>query len=244
LIESPCNREIYSYLKQALTTVKPYSNLIDPNGKESSFLYDNYLHKESIKGYYKSESTLKTAYYISQLYNVTNKREIYLKEELINIKRQSITYTPAINKLMAEALCEIEDYKMLEVYHEQRDIVEKLSYLIYEGYIRLGFEALQAVKFSKRKIKDALLRLNIKEGKNSFPIINLMHTKFRLGIPYTDVDIKEKLQEIFDEFGICYKAKATDVEHYFEFKHCWKNGDRAHLFTDYKQFTVKEVIHI
>jgi hypothetical protein len=244
LMELPCNKEIYTYLKQALSTVKPYSALIDANGKESSFLYDNYFHKQSIKGYYKSESTLKTAYYVSQLYNVTNKREIYAKEEIINIQRQSITYKPAINKLMAEALCDIEDYQMLEVYYEQRAIVEKLSYLIFEGYVRLGFEELKAVKFSKRKIKEALLKLNIKEGKNSFPIINLMHIKFKLRTYYTHADIKKKLQQIFDEFGICYKAKATDVEHYFEFESCKRNGSRVYLFKDYKQFTAKEVIHI
>jgi len=90
-----------------------------------------------------------------------------------------------------------------------------------------------------------LLKLNIEEGKISFPVIELMHKHFRLKTPYTFKDIKIKVQQMFDEFNIQCIATAKDVERYFDFKSTKDGSDnRVYIFIGYKQLSEIQQKHI
>ena len=236
--------ELTNLFDDALTTLKPFSRLRNKKGELCSFLYDNYLDDERVKNYYKGPEALRNAYNSTQLYRVDNKRDPYKNAELIKLQNKSIRYSKEVSQLMANALDDLEQYEGLHEYHTQRSIIAKLSYLIFEAYERLGYAVISQLKFRKRAIENAILKLNVREGKNSFPVINLVYSQFRLNTKYTWSAVKAKLQEVFDEFNINYTAKASDVEMYFEFKETKKDESRAYIFLRYKLFPVAEQKHI
>jgi hypothetical protein len=245
LKDSLSSSEHHKLFDQALSTQNPYFGLLTKKGEFSHFLKDNYLDDERVKNYYKNTSALRKAYEQTKLYNVTNRREMYEESELVKLQNSSIRYSPSMNRLMANTLLELEDYQGLDVYYKQRNVIAKLSYLIFQGYDRLGYSVLESFKFKKTQIKKALLDLDIKECKNSFPVIDLIYSTFLLGVTYSSKDIKLKLQNIFDQFILNYKAKGTEIEQYFEFRSKKDDEDnRAYVFTAQKFFPVQVEKHV
>jgi hypothetical protein len=244
LKQSLANVSFEDLFAQALKTIKPYSKLIKTDGKLSYFLLDNYLNDERSKGYYSSAADLRTAYNVTRLYRVNNIRDE--SEDIVkaNLSRRNLRYTKAVNAKMAQMLLNLEQYAGLDVYHEQRYRIAKLSFVVYDGYCRLGYDVLCSLKFSKIKIINELLKLDIANGLNKFPVINLVHQTFQLNRYYTWSEIKAQLQKIFDEFGLKYCAKAKDVERYFEFISRKKGDSRVYLFIGRKQFTVSQQHHV
>ncbi len=232
-------------LKQQLRTVKPYAKLLMASGEFSHFLKDNYLDDERVKSYYKTPATLLNAYTQTGLYDVNPiKQRVYDEEEIIRLQKKSIRYSPAMNKLMANDLRELEAYKGLDIYYEQQAEIEKLSPVIFDAYNRLGYQKLSELGFKMKPIKLELVKLNIESGLNSLPLINMVYMAFRLNAKYTVEEVKERLLTIFKEFSIPYKAKSTDVFRYFEYKETKKQGERAYVFTDKKLYAIIGKQHI
>ncbi|HTD99690.1 MAG TPA: hypothetical protein VK668_10395 [Mucilaginibacter sp.] len=149
-----------------------------------------------------------------------------------------------MNRLIADTLLDLEDYQGLDIYHEQRNSVAKISYLAFQAYDCLGYDLMKTLKFRKAAIIKALNKLDVDELKDSFPIISRVYTEFRLNIKYTWFDIKIALNAIFTEFRTDYNAKAKDIERYFEFKSTKKDDDRAYIFTSRKFFQVDQKRHV
>lgn len=232
-------------LKQQLKTVKPYGKLLKANDDFSHFLKDNYLDDERVKAYYKSPAALLNAYTQTRLYDVKPvKHKTYNKEDLIKLQKKSLRYSVAMNKLMAGHLLELEDYKGLDVYYEQQAEIEKLSPVIFNAYNRLGYEKISELKFRIKLIRTELLKLDIDQGLNLFPLIDMVHKAFRLNVRYTVSEVKKELLKIFEEFNIVYKAKSTDVLRYFEYKEVKKDDERAYVFTAQKLYTVGSKQHV
>ncbi|HWZ35266.1 MAG TPA: DEAD/DEAH box helicase family protein [Mucilaginibacter sp.] len=228
-----------SHLEQALSTVKPYSKLLYKDSP-NPYLIDNYIDEERVKSYYQSPATLRTAYINTGHFTVINKRECY--EKSIRLQPINFRSSPAAIRLVADSLLEIEDLRLLAIYYETRKTIAQFSALAIEAFDRLGYEKMQELRFKKAPIKKELLKLDIEEGKNIFALIDLVHASFRLNTYYSVAEIKSKLQDIFSEFDVSGKAKATDVERYFDFKCKWKTIDdvrtRVYLFTATKLYPV------
>ena len=234
----------YDLFDQALKTVLPYYRLINKDYKFSYFKFDNYLDDERVKNYYTGAAALHTAYYKTKLFELSNDRQMFDKEEIIRLQNQSIRYSKDMNKQMAEFLLELEDYQGLDIYHEQRSVIEKLSYIIFEAYKRLGYDKIVKLKYSKSKIEKELQKLNIEEGKDLFPVIDLMQRYFELNKAYTCKEIKNQIQNMFNEFNINCIATAKDVERYFKFKTTKKDNQRAYVFLEHKQSWVNQQKHV
>ncbi|MGY3215306.1 DEAD/DEAH box helicase family protein [Mucilaginibacter sp. HD30] len=238
------------FIDHQLKTVKPYFRLLSAKGDFSHFLQDNYLDDERVKVYYKSTSVLLNAYTHTKLYDVNQvPRKTYDKDTLMKLQRKSIRYSSEMNKRMANDLLELDDYKGLDVYYEQRANVEKLSPVIFDAYKRLGYQKLIDLEFKKTPIEKELLKLDIENGLNHLPLINMVYMTFRLNVKYTVEEVKEKLLEIFEEFNISYRAKSTDVFRYFEYKETKAKGgdnkdDRAYVFTAQKFNPISGRLHI
>jgi hypothetical protein len=232
-------------LKQQLKTVKPYAKLLTANDDFSHFLKDNYLDDELVKAYYKSPAALLNAYINTRLYDVNPvKRKSYNKEELVMLQKKSLRYSVAMNKRMADDLLELKAYTGLDVYYEQRAEIEKLSPVIFDAYNRLGYDRISELKFRIKLIRMELLKFDIEQGLNLFPVIYMVHKTFRLNTKYKVSEIKEMLVNIFDEFDIAYKAKSTDVFRYFEYRETKKDDERAYVFTAQKLYAVGPRQHI
>ena len=236
-------QELRPAITQMMSTVKPYFKLLH-NEEFSTYLFDNYMDNRRVKNYYVNEHALYSGYINTGLYKVSNNRGIYQKEELIRFETQILRYSKELNKLMADTLLDLENYKMLDIYYDQQFKLAKRSPLIFDAFYRLNYDTINALRFNKKKIETELLKLDIATDRNSLPIITLAHSTFRLNKIYTWKCVKDTLQRLYDEFSIKYVAKSTDIEKYFEVKICKRRDERCYIFTDYKQFPVAQLKHI
>ena len=86
-------------------------------------------------------------------------------------------------------------------------------------YTTLGPDRLRALSYSKTFIKK---ELNIVTFSQDL-LEKSMYLKFKEGDKLSLVDIKTKLTNIYDSISYDRKAKATDLENYFEVKKCTIN---------------------
>jgi hypothetical protein len=235
--------DLRSGITQMMSTGNPYFKLLH-NDEFSTYLFDNYLDSKRVKNYYVSEHALYSAYINTGLYKVSNDRDLYRRNQIIQFKTQILRYTKEMNKLMADALLDLEDYRMLDIYYKQQFKLEKLSFLICDAFYRLGYDTIKALGFNKKKIDTELQKLDVTTGRNSFPVITMAHSTFHLNKVYSWKYVKETLQRLFDEVNIKYVAKSTDIEKYFEVKICKRKDERCYIFTDYKQLPVVKTKHI
>jgi hypothetical protein len=232
------------FFKQAAEAVKPYANLVDKEGNYNHFLADNYLDDNRVSHYYRSPSALKKAYYDAKLYMVKEDRSMYEKTEQIRFNKATVKYRASSNQHFTDLLMKLEDYKGYDVYQQQRAEIAAISPIIFDGYVRLGYDTMATIKFNKKQIVKALLKLDIAEKKNSFPALTLIDSTFFLNRTYLMPELKENLQDIYDELGIDEVAKATHIELYFHVKTYNKNIDgstRAYIlqekkFNPFKQY--------
>jgi len=229
--------EFKIFFDQALSTVKPYSNLLTADKQFSYFLYDKYLYHERVKNYYLNPSSLLTAYIKTRLFEIeSNDRKDYEKGEIIRLGSTSIRYSKETNKMVINTLVELEDFRLLDIYYEVQDKLSKFSPVFFDAYNRLGVEMIELLGYNKRKIENELRKLDIEEGKDSFPMIDLVYSNFFLNRKYTRDQIKQTLLKIYADFGLGANAMATDLERYFEFKSrdSKENGERVYIFTNHK----------
>lgn len=232
-------------LDQQLETIKPYAGFLTKKGKFSYVLKDNYLDKERVKTYYKSPGTLANGYTRTRLYHDRPlKREVCEGESIIRLPTESFRYSPALNKRMADDLLELEDYKGLNIYNEIRAQIERLSFVMFDAYNRLGYPRMASLAFKTKPIKVELLKLDVEAGINSFPLINMVYETFYLNKRYTVKLIKKELAKIYEMFSVPHKATATDITRYFEIKETKKNDERAYVFIRQKLNPVTHKQHI
>lgn len=244
---STMDKSFQDYIDQQLSTIKPHSKLLIGE-RLSEYLLDNYINNERVKGYYATKTTLLNGYISTKRFWVYSKVEYSSVDEIDKMQNKGIRYSTDLNKIMVEALVQLEPFRGLDIYDVQVSVISKLSYIIYEAYNRLGVETLQSLNYRIGSIKKALLKLDVEEGKNKIPIINQVHLTFRLNKYYTCDFVKDRIQKIYNEYNIQCVAKASDAERYFEHVLKWKReantNKRVYIFTSKRQYTVPRIMHV
>lgn len=226
------------FFRQATDAIKPYGSLVNPEGKYSFFLGDNYLDEQRIKHYYRNPSKLKQAYLHTNLYKLTEDRKNFEKEERENFARAGLKNSSTINRKFADMLLDLEQYQSSTTYSEQREQISRISPVVFDGYERLGYDNLKKLGFNKRRIKMELLKIDVADKKITLPVLNLIYDSFTLNRYYYMPEIKEKLIEICKQLDIKANVVAKDIELYFRFKaiNKYKNekSNRAYVFLEQK----------
>lgn len=93
------------------------------------------------------------------------------------------------------------------------NVLERRKPILKEYYERLGADKIKALSY-----KEADLRRACHKKDNTEGIEAIIHTKFKVGDRYTKPELKNIIQSIYDIRNIEAKAKATDIEDYFEIK--------------------------
>jgi hypothetical protein len=241
--------------KKLISTEKllsAYSTALDDAKDELSGLYEREAARENYKLNYiavnRSDQS-KTP--------VQNKLVIIAEKRAFDI--QNIDYQDrfAVFSSMDDSLglgSEVSDElsKFYEDYNrdlgESRDITRRLKYICEYGlssgaydrmltlvdektrsYLSLGFDRLKANKYRVTELNQELKNLRNLSNNN---ISDKIFKEFNSD-KYSKVYIKSKLQEIYSDINVIKKAKASDLEQWFELKDCkvknsqtgkWENG--------------------
>ena len=210
-IKNEC-REVLSYFFNTRDTEEHLKSIISEIKDQLSKDYViEYLRKNSRIGSKK----------VDRYFEVLRCREsgIYCEDDMVNQEvseflRVYINLNTMKDKL--KLLCEygLSNDAINIVLGQIADSDEIKSY-----YTTLGPDRLRALSYSKTFIKK---ELNIVTFSQDL-LEKSMYLEFKEGDKLSLVDIKTKLTNIYDSISYDRKAKATDLENYFEVKKCTIN---------------------
>lgn len=210
-IKNEC-REVLSYFFNTRDTEKHLKSIISEIKDQLSKDYViEYLRKDSRIGSKK----------VDRYFEVLRCREsgIYCEDDMVNQEvseflRVYINLNTMKDKF--KLLCEygLSNDAINIVLGQIADSDEIKSY-----YTTLGPDRLRALSYSKTFIKK---ELNIVTFSQDL-LEKSMYLEFKEGDKLSLVDIKTKLTNIYDSISYDRKAKATDLENYFEVKKCTIN---------------------
>ena len=225
LPKSPRRREVeFTNLKNEIIDIIKYLFLT----KEE---YMNYLENlitilgdkfsvSSVLDYIKTDSLINKDLY-SKYLEIVKSREsgIYCEDDIVN--QEVSEFLRVYTKLST-----IHDkLKMLCEYGLSSDAIDIVLGQIADSdeiksyYTTLGPDRLRALSYSKTFIKK---ELNIVTFSQDL-LEKSMYLEFKEGDKLSLVDIKTKLTNIYESINYDRKAKATDLENYFEVKKCTIN---------------------
>jgi hypothetical protein len=204
----------YDVCGEALKRVYPYSNLLNSEGDLDYFKYDNYLYEHRLKMCHGHELAPGLTYWYSNLFDVTEEKQLFLDEEFESMTRQIKRYSKENIKRACEAIDELKQYDSPQALDVLNHWFTRFP-LIERALKFLGYDAIEGMGYSSGKIQKALLALDIAEKRIHQGTIDIVYKHFAPNTSYPVALVKEKLKKIFAEYGIQGSVKATDITLYF-----------------------------
>ena len=242
-----CSKEIYRTMKnfydcatdrasrdayRAALESLPFNRMLDRNGRENWFAIDNYMDEELMKNYFYDENSLYKAYDTCDSFIVYHagyycplgdserlKREN--KSQSIKDKRKEIVRQL---EMLGDCVTEMElEYK--------RDLIAADSFIV-EAYDTVGKEVIEKLKYSKKKITEAMIQKQYSEKATGTEVIRLIKNSFTVGQKYTCKHIKEEITRIYALLNIHPPKTITSktINDFFVVSECKVNKDRGYLF--------------
>ena len=242
-----CSKEIYRTMKnfydcatdrasrdayRAALESLPFNRMLDRNGRENWFAIDNYMDEELMKNYFYDENSLYKAYDNCDSFIVYHaghycplgdserlKREN--KSQSIKDKRKEIVRQL---EMLGDCVTEMElEYK--------RDLIAADSFIV-EAYDTVGKEVIEKLKYSKKKITEAMIQKQYSEKATGTEVIRLIKNSFTVGQKYTCKHIKEEITRIYALLNIHPPKTITSktINDFFVVSECKVNKDRGYLF--------------
>lgn len=219
LAASVTNLGAKNTIKQALERVE-FANYIS-DGKINHFMCDNFLEEERVKGYYKNIDNLISAYLTLPHFNVQLIKNIFplgdidrlrrSRMESLGKKQLCIEVANQLEKIYANRLPYTIDN--MEVIKEE---LRKVCPFVVIAYEKIGYQGLKDANFNEAEIKKAEIKQRIKEGRESFTMIDLVYDKFKVGNTYSEESIRKYLSEVYIDLKIEKSAAASHIDYYFE----------------------------
>ena len=242
-----CSKEIYRTMKnfydcatdrasrdayRAALESLPFNRMLDRNGRENWFAIDNYMDEELMKNYFYDENSLYKAYdncdsfivYHAGYYCPLGDSERLKREnksQSIKDKRKEIVRQL---EMLGDCVTEMElEYK--------RDLVAADSFIV-EAYDTVGKEVIEKLKYSKKKITEAMIQKQYSEKATGTEVIRLIKNSFTVGQKYTCKHIKEEITRIYALLNIHPPKTITSktINDFFVVSECKVNKDRGYLF--------------
>lgn len=214
----------------------PFNRMLDRNGRENWFAIDNYMDEELMKNYFHDENSLYKAYdncdsfivYHAGYYCPLGDSERLKREnksQSIKDKRKEIVRQL---EMLGNCVTEMElEYKW--------DLVAADSFIV-EAYDTVGKEVIEQLKYSKKKITEAMIQKQYSEKATGTEVIRLIKNSFTVGQKYTCKHIKEEITRIYTLLNIHPPKAITSktINDFFVVSECKIKGERGCLLVERK----------
>ena len=104
--------------------------------------------------------------------------------------------------------------------------IRAIDPFIVEAYMTLGKTVIEQLKYSEKKIKEAL----IMNKRNGMEVIDLIKNSFKIGCRYSNKFIVQELNRIYSKFDIYLskKIRANAISQFFEVIPCKVKKERGY----------------
>ena len=203
-----------------------YQDLIDERGEINPFSIDNLYNEERVRSYYQSADQLYQAYLDTGFFNVTynNVTECVGDDDI-----EKLNNTKVATEQREQLLCLIvrleewlkngkitfeEKEQLLNLFRQQPEC----DYIL-TAYNKIGKDAIVSAKYKKslidRKIKE-YDKAQAQQLRFSPKVLDAIKAEFSLGIYLPKVEIKQRLQLIYHENCVIFKATQETILDYYD----------------------------
>lgn len=187
-------------------------------GKINSFMVDNHLHEERVKGYYQKFVNLLTAYEEhDKHFKVSHSNESYPYSDEDRLSRGIKMPQQELFKIIAEQIHKLTPRLDNIVIGGEEDLFYlRDNYpLLAKAYDVLGFDGLNATEYKKAKMNYAIsCKENQTQDKGlAESVYQAFHDKREF---YLESDIVIVLQKVYDERGYKKPAKPGHINKFYK----------------------------
>lgn len=194
------------------------------NDKLNSFMIDNYVHEERVKGYYQNFDNLQAAYALRHKhFKVQADNELYLLSDEDRLRRDAGKPAKERRKEVAKQLYSITpkegQYPLPSL--DLTNYIRSLDGKITNAYDVIGYEGLEQTDYSYSQIDKAVAR------QKRFNEIGSMSTQvyrsFKPNTVYTEEKVIEVLTQIRTTLNLSKRTTATMIKHFFNARRTTRN---------------------
>ena len=195
----------------------PFFELLNPDGTKNYFAIDNFIDESIVKSYYCSKESIKEAYAQNPMFNVCWQYKYLLLGDIEKLKRERNMTMKENHKEIIRQLELLDGYET-ETVQRYRDDLYKCNPFIVEAYESIGKNTIEALNYSRPKIKEAMILKQYKEKTTGLEFFQLLDIHFQVGNRYTKKYINETLKHIFSTLKITPReaVSSESINDFFE----------------------------
>ena len=203
-----------------------YQDLIDERGDINPFSIDNLYNEERVRAYYQSADALYQAYLATGFFNVTynNVTECVGDDDIERLNNTKVAIKQ--REQLVNLIVRMEEwFSMGKITFEEKQELLNLIRKQPEGddilsaYYKIGKDAIVSAEYKKQLIEKKVKEYDKAQAQKlrfSPKDLNEIKAEFPLGIYLPKEDIKQRLQLIYHENGVDYKATQVTIEDYYD----------------------------
>ena len=203
-----------------------YQDLIDERGDINPFSIDNLYNEERVRAYYQSADALYQAYLATGFFNVTynNVTECVGDDDIERLNNTKVAIKQ--REQLVNLIVRMEEwFSMGKITFEEKQELLNLIRKQPEGddilsaYYKIGKDAIVSAEYKKQLIEKKVKeddKAQAQKLRFSPKVLNEIKAEFPLGIYLPKEDIKQRLQLIYHENGVDYKATQVTIEDYYD----------------------------
>lgn len=210
----------------------PFNKMLFPSGAINYFARDNWVNEKLVRSYYNDGRKIYSAYfscpnfhpyYNYDYYPLTDVMKLKMLKSSMSVKKKREIYADIL-KSLPKPYSEYDYNTITEI--------RKIDPLIVEAFEKLGVEKIEELKFSEKKMKEALILASRKSNKT----IQMVKNSFKTGYKYSNEAIVKELTRIYAELGIHPDKiiKGSMILDYFNASPIKVKGDRGYYLIDEK----------
>lgn len=227
---SRTSRDAYRAALESL----PFNKMLDRNGEENWFAIDNYMDEELMKNYYHDEKSLNEAYDNCDSFIAYHARYCCPLGDSERLKREN--KSQSIKDKRKEIVRQLEmlgDCATEMELEYKRDLIAADSFIV-EAYDMVGKAVIEQLKYSKKKITEAIIQKQYNEKATGTEVIRLIKNSFTVGQRYTCKHIKEEITRIYALLNIHPPKAITGktISDFFMVSECKVKGERGYLLIE------------
>ena len=211
-----------------------YYELIDERGEINSFSIDNLYNEERVKSYYTSANALYQAYINTGFFNVTlhDVTECVGDDDIrkLNNTKQIIEKRKILVHLLYRIYNDFEQGKIS--FEERNGFINLLreqaeAQFIINAYMKIGKAGIENAKYQKGLIDKAMKQYDKEQVKTlrfSPEVLKDIKEEFELGVYIGKNEIKNRIQQVYNEHSIGYKVTQDTIKDYYYLKESNSKG--------------------
>jgi hypothetical protein len=207
------------------------------DGRVNTFMIDNFINEERVKGYYQTFENLKVAYGLrSNHFKVTFKQERFLLGDddvfKLNRRQSAKEKHEQILSIFAGWASNIDNYVFAPEELRDRFIAKYPD--LWQAHIHLTKDEIKETGYALSNIKDAVKKA-IHQDKIRF-LSKKVYMIFKEYTEYSEADVRIPLTKIYREEGINSRVGAGTISTFFDADRTTLKGEKVYRLKG-KKFT-------